>query len=100
MAKRLQTDIVRRLCSKGTFVTLGTRSGMVRRFDRRTNECLVQWGASGLIDSLAGRGGLSDDWLRHEGMATDHHFTTLRLASETVVVERRSDGRRAGGDPS
>lgn len=103
MTKQPHTDIVRRLCSKGTFVTFGTRSGTVRRFDRRTNECLVQWGASGLIDSLAGRGGLSDDWLRHESMATDHHFTTLRLAPEEVVTElegRRPDGRRSAGDPS
>lgn len=100
MTKQPHTNIVRRLTTRGTFVTLGTKSGMVRRFDRRTNECLVQWGASGLSDALAGEGGLPDDWQRDKGLATDHHFTTLRLAPETVVVERRSDGRRAGGDPS
>lgn len=99
MAKGPHVDIVRRLTTRGTFVTLGTRSGTVRRFDRRTNECLVQWGASGLIDSLAGRGGLSDDWLRHEGMAIDHHFTTLKLAPETVVAELEGH-RSASRDPS
>lgn len=95
------TDIVRRLTTRGTFITLNGRPGMVRRFNRRTNECLVQWNLS---DALVGEGGLPDDWQRDKGLATDHHFTTLRLASEGVVAElegRRPDPRRpAGGDPS
>lgn len=85
-------DIVRQICSRGTFVLNSEgRPGMVRRFDRRTNQCLVQWNATGVMDALAGRNGLDDDWMRSEGLAHDIHFTNLRLAPEDVVA--RLEGR-------
>lgn len=72
--------IVKTLMTRGTFVLApGGRFGMVRRFNRRTNESLVQFGATGMIDAMV-KGGLKDDYLRDQGMAADFHFTKLRLA--------------------
>lgn len=86
---KMKTDIVRQLCTRGTFVMLqrNNKLGVVRRFDRRTNMALVQWSATGLVDSMVS-GGLDEDWLRDQGMATDHHFADLRLASTAEI-----DGR-------
>lgn len=84
----MTANIVRLLTSRGTFViTPAGRFGMVRRFDRRTNEALVQYGATGLIDALAGRGVLSDKLLVDRGMAIPHHFSTLRLAPKKLVAQ-------------
>lgn len=71
MAKR---NVLLSLICPGTFVlTPSGKFGVVRRFNRSTNEVLVQFGATGLADP-------SDDWLREKGLADYFHFEKLRLA--------------------
>ncbi len=77
--------MLRDLMTRGTFVLIPDGTfGMVRRFNRRTNESLVQFGATGMMDSLV-RGGLSDEWLREKGMAREYHFTKLKLAPKHMI---------------
>lgn len=69
-----------RLCTSGNFVvTPNDKTGMVRSFDARTNEVLVQFGATSQLDALA-KGGLDDDYIVQEGLGARYHFTKLRPA--------------------
>lgn len=79
------TDIIRQLTAPGTFVIVPSgKPGMVRSFNATSNECTVQYGATGFIDALYGAFN-NDTKLRDQGLMADFHFSKLRLAPKTVV---------------